>query len=203
MELLWRSFWVVLPFINWGGKHRMLGVYLEGGALTMAFLDLASHKKLYRFGVFVVSGDAAMMSWRSPRPQQKSECSRSIRSTDVPSGPNSCHLGFKNVVDGFLGFKKKNRVNCETVYLDVLKHRRSCSFCGSPPRFKSNEPILEDLMILMWADAVESSNRTLHDTFIILRFTYFIGQVYPLQSQPPFLAFSGHVAGELDEVRWL
>ena len=51
-------------------------------------------------------------------------------------------------------------------------------------------------MILMWPDAVESSNRTLHDTVLAC-----FGQVYPLQSELLFLAFSGYVAHELDEVR--
>ena len=64
------------------------------------------------------------------------------------------------------GFKKKNRVNCETVYLDVLKHRRSCSFCGSPPRFKSNEQILEDLMILMWVQGSCKLGKSTHQWLI-------------------------------------
>lgn len=80
--------------IYWGGKHRMSdmsGVYLEGQLCGQwrSILDLASYKKMYRFGwswvVFqwwccnMLQYAAMLINWRSLQPQQKSEA-RSIRS---------------------------------------------------------------------------------------------------------------------------
>jgi hypothetical protein len=80
--------------IYWGGKHRMSdmsGVYLKGQLCGQwrSILDLASCKKMYRFGwswmVFqwwccnMLQYAAMLINWRSLQPQQKSEA-RSIRS---------------------------------------------------------------------------------------------------------------------------